>query len=127
MLLDAGVGTQDEIAIAKSTESAQVSGLGVFLRTLVGLDRGTVQEHFAEFIADGKTADQIEFVGMVIEHLCRNGVVDPGLLYESPFSDDFPDGPDGLFDQGSVERFVTRVRMINLSAMPEPSGETDAV
>ncbi|MGR3641275.1 type I restriction-modification enzyme R subunit C-terminal domain-containing protein [Alterinioella nitratireducens] len=90
-------------------------------------DRGTVQEHFAEFIADGKTADQIEFVGMVIEHLCRNGVVDPGLLYESPFSDDFPDGPDGLFDQGSVERFVTRVRMINLSAMPEPSGETDAV
>lgn len=116
MLVEAGVGSAGDIQLAKATVAAQVQGFGVFLRGLVGLDRAAAQEHFAEFIAEGATADQIEFVGMVIEHLTRNGVMDPGLLYDSPFSDHSPDGPDGVFQGADVERFMKRVRGINESA-----------
>lgn len=127
MLLESGVASDEDIEMARNSESAQVRGLGVFLRSLIGLDRGAAQKHFADFIADGATADQIEFVAMVIEHVTQNGTMDPGLLYESPFSDSFPDGPDGLFDERSVESFMKRVRSINTSAAPESAGQADAV
>lgn len=117
MLVEAGVGSNADIAMAKRTETAQVSGFGVFLRSIVGLDRAAAQKHFAEFIADGASADQIEFVNMVIEHLSRNGVIDPGLLYDSPFSDRTPDGPDGIFGEQDVDRLLARVRTINQSAV----------
>lgn len=123
MLLEARVGSQDDISIAKSTENARMRGFGVFLRSLVGLDRGAVQEHFAEFIADGKSADQIEFVSMVIEHLCRNGIVDPGLLYDSPFTDRAPDGPDGTFEEAEVENFLECVRRMNRTASVDISAD----
>lgn len=116
MLLEAGIGSAAEIEIARNTESAQVGGFGVFLRSIVGLDRSAAQEHFAEFIADGTSADQIEFVSMVIEHLTRNGVIDPGLLYDSPFSDLRPDGPDSVFDDEEVDRFMARLRTLNQTA-----------
>lgn len=117
MLLEAGVGSDADIEIARKTETAQVGGFGVFLRSIVGLDRAAAQEYFAEFIADGASADQIEFVGMVIEHLTRNGVIDPGLLYDSPFSDLTPDGPDSIFDEQDVDRFLERLRTLNQTAV----------
>ncbi len=117
MLLEAGIGSDSDLETARNIEAAQVRGFGVFLRSLVGLDRGAAQTHFADFIAAGATADQIEFVGMVIEHLTRNGIMDPGLLYDSPFTDRTPDGPDGLFDNAKVEQFLARVRSLNQSAV----------
>lgn len=107
---------QRDIELVRDTASAQVSGFGVFPRSLIGLDRRTVQKHFADFIFDGKSADQIEFVGMVIEQLTRNGVVDPGLLYKSLFTDRSPDGPDGVFDQAEIGDFFERLRWLNQTA-----------
>ncbi len=121
MLIEAGVGSTEHLQAARNTEAAQVRGLGVFLRSLVGLDRAAAQEHFAEFIADGATADQIEFVAMVVEHVTKNGVMDPGLLYETPFSDRSPDGPEGVFEDAQVEKFVGKVRFINESAVATPA------
>ena len=117
MLLEAGVGSDTDIEIARKTETAQVGGFGVFLRSIVGLDRAAVQEYFAEFIAHGASAAQIEFVGMVIEHLTRNGVIDPGLLYDSPFSDLTPDGPDSVFGEQDVDLFLERLRALNQTAV----------
>ncbi|RDC67252.1 hypothetical protein DLJ49_21185 [Rhodovulum sp. 12E13] len=116
MLLEAGVGSNADIETARNTEAAQVSGFGVFLRSIVGLDRGAIQDHFADFIADGASADQIEFVSMVIEHLTRNGMIDPGLVYKSPFTDLTPDGPDGLFTDDETDLFLARLRTLNRSA-----------
>ena len=75
-----------------------------------------VQKHFADSVVDGKSADQIKIVGMVIEHLARNGVFGPGQLYDSPFMEPSPDVPDGNFEGAEIENFLERVRTMNRTA-----------
>jgi type I restriction enzyme, R subunit len=90
MLLDAGVGEAGDIERAR--EASQ--GFGRFVRSLVGLDRGAVNEAFSEFLAGGTaTVAQIEFINLVIEHLTDQGIIDPALPYEPPFTDIAPTGP----------------------------------
>ena len=114
LLLDAGVGEAGDIQRAR--EASQ--GFGRFVRSLVGLDRTAVNEAFGEFIAAGiATAAQIEFVGMVIEHLTDQGVMDLALLYEPPFTDVAPTGPDQLFDEQQVTKLFKKIRAINESAV----------
>jgi type I restriction enzyme R subunit len=114
MLLDAGIGEAGDIERAR--EASQ--GFGRFVRSLVGLDRTAVSEAFGEFIATGTaTANQIEFIQMVIEHLVDQGVMDPALLYEAPFKDVAPTGPDKLFGEEKVARLFTKIEAINASAV----------
>jgi len=68
------------------------------------MDRAAAKEAFAGFIAGRSlTANQIELVDMIVEHLTENGVMDAGRLYESPYTDLNPLGVDGLFSQAAVE------------------------
>lgn len=91
--------------------------VGSFVRTLVGLDRAAAQKAFAEFLDGSRhTVDQIRFVGMIIDHLTRNGAMDPALLYESPYTDASPTGLDGVFDDASAERIVSIISRLNESA-----------
>jgi type I restriction enzyme R subunit len=114
MLLDAGIGETDDIARARKSSH----GFGRFVRSIVGLDRVAVREAFGDFLAGGiATAAQIEFINMVIEHLTDQGVMDPALLYEPPFTDVAPTGPEKLFDEEKVTRLFTRIRAINDSAV----------
>jgi type I restriction enzyme R subunit len=114
MLLDAGVGEAGDIERARKTSQ----GFGRFVRSIVGLDRTAVREAFGEFLAAGiATAAQIEFINMVIEHLTDQGVMDPALLYEPPFTDVAPTGPEKLFDEEKVARLFTRIQAINDSAV----------
>ena len=60
----------------------------MFLRSLVGLDRAAAKGAFREFIADKElAADQIEFIDMIVNALCENGIDDLEMFYESPFTD----------------------------------------
>ncbi len=114
ILASNGVG--DASAIQKATEDSQ--GLGLFVRSLVGLDRGAAKEAFAEFLA-GKTlgANQIHFVDMIINHLTEHGVMSAALLYESPFTDLSPHGPDGLFTSDEVDALVAVLDDVRASAV----------
>lgn len=113
LLVKAGVGR--EAHIARATELAH--GFGAFIRSLVGLDRHAVADAFSEFLSDSTaTAEQIEFIDMVIEHLTEKGTMDPGLLYESPFIDVAPQGPQQVFDLARAQKIVGVIEAFNESA-----------
>jgi type I restriction enzyme R subunit len=112
MLIDAGVGDAADLERVTSE-----GGLGVFVRSLVGLDREAAKKAFAEFLGDKTlTANQIEFLNLVIDHLTERGTMEPGLLYESPFTDFNPSGVAGLFDEKRVARVIHILADINRRA-----------
>ncbi len=93
MLLQAGGSTE---LIQQATE--QSHGLGIFIRSLVGLDRETAKQAFSQFVVGTTaTASQLEFIDLIIEYLTENGVMDAARLYESPFTDISQQGPEALF------------------------------
>ena len=72
--------------------------LPIFVRGLVGMDRRAAQEAFAQFLQDRSlSAQQIRFVEMIVDQLTERGVIEPGALYEIPFTDLHHGGPEGLF------------------------------
>jgi type I restriction enzyme R subunit len=114
ILAESGIGGTEEIARAK-TES---HGLGLLVRSLVGLDREAAKEALAGFLS-GKTlgANQIEFVDLIVNHLTEHGIMDAALLYESPFTDITPTGPDGLFTSTQVDELVRLLGEVNARAV----------
>ncbi len=92
-------------------------GLGEFIRGIVGLDRAAAQGAFAEFLDGSRfAAEQIRFVQHIIEHLTRNGVMDPGLMYEPPYTDANPNGLDGVFGDEQAGRIVRLIQQVNENA-----------
>jgi type I restriction enzyme R subunit len=114
MLIESGIGPAD--AVRRAAEESH--GLGLFVRSLVGLDRGAAKEALATFLA-GKTlsANQIEFVNLIVNHLTEHGVVEAAMLYESPFTDLTPHGPDGLFTSAQVDELVRMLDEVRARAM----------
>ena len=93
MLAESGVGGAEDIQ--RAAEESQ--GLGLFVRSMIGLDRQAAKEALAR-VRNGKSlgANQIEFVNLIVDHLTEHGVMDAAMLYESPFTDLTPRGPDGF-------------------------------
>lgn len=116
MLLEVG----DASAVSSAASAA--GGLGVFVRSLVGLDRAAAQEAFAAFLDSSRySVEQIRFVELVIDELTRNGVMQPGRLFESPYSDYAPTGPDMIFNDADVTALVDTLNHIHHTATA-PSG-----
>ena len=114
MLVDAGAGPID---IEWANE--QNGGLGIFIRGLVGLDRSAAIEAFESYLDTTKfTVDQIRFVNLIVDELTRNGVVDPGRLFEAPYTDHAPTGPDTIFPDADVDALVRTLREIRSSGIP---------
>jgi type I restriction enzyme R subunit len=114
MLLESGVGDKGALERAK----AEPDGLGVFVRTLVGLDRAAAKEAFGDFLA-GRTlsANQIAFVNLIVDHLTEHGVMKAELLYESPFTDIAPFGPDGIFAGAEVDQIIAALQQVRATAI----------
>jgi type I restriction enzyme, R subunit len=113
MLVQAG-GSQALIQEAKE----QSQGLGIFIRSLVGLDREAAMLAFSGFIS-GTTAtpDQIEFIELIVRELTQNGVMEPDRLFQSPFIDLNAQGPLGIFPPAKVTQIVDVLTEIRARAV----------
>ncbi len=117
MLLDAGIGSPDDLERA----SREAHGLGLFVRSFVGLDRTAATEAFTDFIhAEAYTAAQLDFINLIIEQLTATGVMEPARLYESPFTDRAPTGPEQLFTEPEVDGIVIILDEIRERAVARP-------
>ncbi|MGC0143916.1 DEAD/DEAH box helicase family protein [Pseudactinotalea sp. Z1732] len=114
MLLASGTGEPQDIAAA----AEQTGGLGLFIRSLVGLDRQAATEAFADYLdAATFTVNQVRFVELVVEELTANGMMEPGRLFESPYTDH--GRADLLFTDSQVDAIVATLRDIKARAIPE--------
>lgn len=104
---------------ALSAAISQAGGLGRLIRSLVGLDPEAVQQAFAAFL-DERTysVDQIRYVGTIIHELTANGVMPPTRLFEPPYTDTAPKGPEYFFPQDKAQVIVQIVEQVNSNAEP---------
>ncbi|TAK69203.1 MAG: DUF4145 domain-containing protein [Actinomycetota bacterium] len=115
MLIASG-GQQVDLAWANE----QTGGLGIFVRGLVGLDRAAAMEAFAHYL-DGTvfSVEQVRFVNLIVDELTKNGVMEPKRLFESPYTDHAPTGPDSFFPDADVDVIVETLNGIKRTAVPE--------
>ncbi|MGY1552774.1 DEAD/DEAH box helicase family protein [Microbacterium sp. A588] len=114
MLVAAGAGPVDMV-----WANDRPGGLGLFVRGLVGLDRSAAAEAFERYLDETKfTVVQIRFVNLIVDELTKNGVMDPGRLFEPPYTDQAPTGPDLVFPEADVDLIVETLRGISETAIP---------
>jgi type I restriction enzyme R subunit len=62
------------------------------------------------------TANQIDFVNLVIDHLTEYGVIEARRFYESPFTDVSPTGPDAIFESDEIDHLLDVVADVRRNA-----------
>ncbi len=108
MLMQAGGSAE---LINQAREKSQ--GLGVFIRSLVGLDREAAMQAFSEFISGTNVSpNQIEFINLIVQELVQNGVMEPDRLFEHPFTDLNAQGPLGVFPPPKVAKIIEVLNVI---------------
>lgn len=112
ILVESGAG--DKAAIERASEL----GLGLFVRSLVGLDREAAKRALNTYVAGGSlTGSQIDFTNLIVDYLTEHGVMEPRALYESPFTDLSPTGPDGVFASDVVDSILSFLRTVRERAI----------
>ena len=82
------------------------------------MEREAVSAAFSKVITGtSATPDQIEFIGLIVDELTVTGVMDKARLYESPFLDVSPQGPEGLFPESKVDELVQVLEAIRRYAV----------
>jgi len=92
----------------------QSLSLKLFIRKLVGIERNAAKQAFSQYLEGTNfSANQIRFIENIIDYLSQNGVIDPGLLYEPPFTDNHPDGLDGVFTDNDADQIISLISSFN--------------
>lgn len=83
--------------------------LVVAIRTIIGLEPEVVAKRFEAFFANHPqlSAKQQRFMALLQNHIAKFGAITLDKLYEAPFTQVSAEGPDGVFDDASVEELIT--------------------
>jgi type I restriction enzyme R subunit len=91
--------------------------LGRFIRSILGMDINAAKSVFGELLNDQKlSAKQIRFIDTIINSFSIKGIVEPGMLFEPPFTDINSGGILGLFDETTSTRIIGLMEGINHNA-----------
>ena len=92
--------------------------LGVFIRSILGLDIEAANALFADFLTAGNLrADQMTFINNIIKFLTVNGKIEKGMLFNTPpFNNQHQDGIIGLFDDAEATRILKLIEGVNNNA-----------
>ncbi|MFM7712461.1 MAG: type I restriction-modification enzyme R subunit C-terminal domain-containing protein, partial [Microcystis sp.] len=94
----------------------QTKSLKLLIREIVGLDLQAAKQAFGRYLQGTNfSANQIRFIENIIDILTKNGIMNPGALYEPPFTDNHPEGLDGMFNDQEADRIVSILRSFNQS------------
>lgn len=115
IFVESKIGTEKDIERAASEHG----GLGLFLRSVTGLDYEAANAAFDAFQV-GKTysADQLHFLGLLTRYLAKNGTVDPEELFGPPFTGLAPTGPYALFPEDDVQAIADVLNTVKGTAVP---------
>lgn len=114
ILVAAGIG--DDVSFALASERA--GSFGLFIRSLVGLDRAAAKRVFAGFLDDKcYSRNQIEFVNLIIDELTDVGVVEASRVYESPYIGIAPQGPEALFVEADLDELFAAIEELKKAAV----------
>ena len=112
MLVAAGGDQQVDLAWV----SERTGALGLFIRSLVGLDRAAAADAFAAYLDETRfSLEQVRFVSLIVDELTANGVMEPARLFESPYTDH---GHVDVIFPGDVEVIVEILRDVKRTAVP---------
>ncbi|MFJ2080310.1 DEAD/DEAH box helicase family protein [Streptomyces anulatus] len=114
IFLTEGIASQEDLDVVR-----EGAGLGLFIRGLCGLDPQAAQHAFASFIGGHQlTAAQIDFVKLIIDVVVRRGFLHNKDLYEGPFLDRAPGGPDDLFEDEEIDDLFIVFMNLRRTAQP---------
>ena len=114
ILTESGAAKPEDLQ--KATEESK--NLGLFLRSLVGLDREAAKNAFSQFLTSNTlSSNQIEFLNMIIDHLADHGLMEMDVFYESPFTDVASSGPESLFRPDQVDDLIAILAKIRSTAI----------
>lgn len=110
MLFEQGeLGTHEQFVKAYGEQP-----LGVFIRSIVGLDLEAANTAFSKFINNPSlNASQIRFVNMIIQYLTTNGMIEADNLFEPPFTEISNQGILGVFSQQQATEVISLIEHIN--------------
>lgn len=114
ILFESGdLGTKEDFENAYGKQE----NLGIFIRSLVGLDRQEAKRAFNDFL-DGQrfNSNQIEFVNMIVDYLTQNGIMDAELLYQPPYTNYNSSGLSGIFSDSEATKIVEILEAIKQNA-----------
>lgn len=92
------------------------------IRRIIGLDPAAVEARFAGFVRQHPrlTARQVRFLGLLQNHISRNGAIEVERLYDAPFTTIDSNGLDGVFPEVTdADDIVAIIKTF----MPESIGE----
>ncbi len=113
MLFEQGsLGSKEEFIKAYGDQS-----LGRFIRSILGLDANAAKLAFGEILNQQTlNSKQIRFFDTIINYFTINGIIDPGMLFESPFTDIDSNGILGLCDETTSIKIIRLIEEINHNA-----------
>ncbi len=92
--------------------------VGRLIRKILGMEANAAKQAFGEFLNDKlMNAKQIMFINKIIDAFIVNGIVDPTMLFDTPFTDIDTSGVSGVFDVKTASKLVDLVKQINKTAI----------